>query len=153
MTELSPEAYERVREAVLSTARRRRRRRDFALGSVAGVAVAVVLGGAAWVVAAPAQVRERQVWCYPEADLSSVPAEGQRSPSDTVEDAAGYAVEFCAALWEAGIVGGADPAGVPDLDLCSRNDGTYAVLPRENGDSRTNEDFCATLSLSPDPRE
>jgi len=148
---LSRDAYDRVRDGVLRRMRRRRRRRDVLVGTAVGVGVTALVGAGALVVAAPEQTRDRAVWCFPEADLSAVPAEGRRSMTDSPTDTAQYAVSFCAALWQAGVVGGAG-ATAPALDLCVRNDGTYVVLPRQDGDERSNVDFCAALSLAPDPR-
>lgn len=159
---LSPEAYERVRTGVLATVRRGRRRRDFLLGSAAGIGVTILVGGAAVLVTAPQEVRERQVWCYGQTDLSGAPEVGQRALDDPVADAARYAVDFCAAMWRAGIVAG-DPgaaptagaqADAPALELCVRTDGTFAVVPRgEADDDRDNAAFCASRHLDPDPRD
>lgn len=148
-----PEAmYARVQAGVLSRVRRRRRIRDVLLGALGGGVAVALLTGATIIVLAPFQERARQVSCYPAADLSTIPAEGQRSSRDTVTDAEGYAIEFCRAMWEAGIV---DPArtDAPPLELCLERDGTIAVLPREADSPAGNTDFCAALGLFPDPRD
>ncbi len=148
----SAETSARVLNTVLTKLRRRRRIRDVTIGVAAGVAAATVLGGAAAIVVlAPLQQRAREVSCYQAADLSSPVKQGERNPDETVTNAAGYAVEFCSALWTAGLV---DPAitQAPPLELCVRSDGLYLVFPEDPTDTRDNPTFCDDLGLLRDPR-
>ncbi len=147
---MSDEAYERVKAGVSHRIRRRRRRRDFLIGSVVGVVVAGALGGSVWVITAPQNIRDHDVWCYPTADLSSQPVQSERSPRDAVTDPAGYAVSVCGVLWKGGFV---DPLTheAPPLALCTQTDGTFAVFPRAAAEDPDKQ--CETLGLGHDPRK
>jgi DNA-binding transcriptional LysR family regulator len=148
----TPDARERMRSAIHHRVARRRRIRN---GVIAGGVALVVAGsgiGAASVVLAPPEVRQRQVACYPSTDPGAQPQGAQRDPHDTVDDAAGYAVQSCRLLWTMGIMRSGTTTA-PSLQLCVQNDGTLSVFPVDAARAAdSNVEFCDALGLQADPR-
>ena len=123
--------------------RRQRNLRRASILGIAGVSVAVVTGGSAWIMLANQTMRETAAYCYAEDSTTSafvtVAANGSAD-----------AVSLCEAVWRAGAIGeGREPSDgtsfpVPDLVACLRSDGVRSVFPVGTGEST----LCATLGLS-----
>ncbi len=116
--------------------RSKRRRRRMAVAGIAAASVAT-LATAAWIIISPQQVQERWAFCYEDAALDAPHSEGVRHSGDELGNPAANALDMCATLWSAGILGGTagvpvtgEPVHpVPDLALCVRADQALAVFP------------------------
>ncbi|WP_353808606.1 hypothetical protein [Agromyces sp. SYSU T00194] len=158
MTKYLPtdQEFAAMRESVVNgvSAWERTRTRHRKVGVVCAVSIAAVAtAGAAWAALASPQLRDDAVYCYSEANQSSVFAtvvNPEAESPDGPEELDASAIELCEAAWRAGVVG--QPAQssegvqfpVPELQACVRLDGVTAVFP---SDDRPEEEFCRELGL------